>query len=375
MRQSFSSTKPRLNSTPRSKRRPRKKALASKGLLVHVRHTGRVLAHKHTSYPLLGMLFILVGTVMFLNSMLVKADISTSDTYSVHGIVPGVAPISPAVITSPVEGALFTTPFIQVNGSCPINGGYIKLYRNGLFSGAANCHQGSFTLEIMLVDGKNTLQAKVFNQADLPGPDSTQVSVYYGPKVTSSTVHSSSPSSNGTSTPPIRTNQVGSPAPLIISADYSYQGYYTNQQITWSLGIIGGTGPFLTHVDWGDGSDSTQKQASDGQLDLTHTYTRRTPKQVEYIIKITVTDADGNIAFLQLATLVAVPGTKSIATVTGYSNPPGSSSLEKLLKHIASYAWPTYTAACVILLAFWLGEQREFSILHGSVRTIKHMRH
>jgi hypothetical protein len=356
--------KPRFSSeSQRTKKPSRKRAPAKQPLFAHIRHTGRMLSYKHTSYSLIVLLLFMVGVVMCLNSALATADITTSDSYVVHGKILGVAPTSPAVITSPVEGTIFSEQLIPVSGTCPQSATYVKLYRNNLFAGVALCHEGTFSLQASLVLGKNTFKLEVFNISDLQGPDSRPLSVYYGtgPEGVSSTVN------NG---------NVGAPAPLNINADYSYRGYYINQELTWTMGIAGGVGPFITHVDWGDNTDSIQKQDGDGPLTLTHIYTRHGGDRMTYIIKITVTDAAGQAAFLQLATLIAVPGVNGFGIVTGSSTPsgPGLSSLQHTITRIAKYAWPTYLVTVIMVVSFWLGEHREFIILQGRFRFVKRLR-
>ncbi len=88
-------------------------------------------------------------------------------------------PSSAAEITYPVTNVHFTASTLTVLGTCPSNT-YIELYRNGSFSGLANCGPGVTTYQIVtdLSVGSNTLYTRVFNVTDNEGPQSTQIIVW-----------------------------------------------------------------------------------------------------------------------------------------------------------------------------------------------------
>jgi hypothetical protein len=354
--------------------------LAKRPLLVHVRHTGKLLPHSTTSYPLLTFLVLMVGVLMAVCSSMVTADNPgpMSDYYVVNAVVPGTAPSSPAVITSPVDQDRFSNVPITVKGTCPQYATYIKLYRNDFFSGAALCNQGEFTLQTDLFPGANQLKVHSYNPADIEGPISAPVKVYYNVPVQSSGNTGTSTGNSGTNTGSSSggsTSHAGSvpaPTPLVISADYLYRGYYVNQKIDWKFGISGGAAPYSIHYDWGDGKDTIIRQTSSGVLNITHTYTSPVTKKTAYIIKITATDAQGNSTFMQLVVLIAVPGTHGAGVVTGFGNNPLMP--KDIIERFVPYAWPTYGITLLMLTSFWLGEHREFNLLRNHLRSPKRFR-
>ncbi len=105
---------------------------------------------------------------------------SAADSYDVNAIVAAALPTSPAVITDPVDQTHFTTTPITVTGSCQQNS-YVKLDRNGVFSGSAVCGSGqtSFQITTDLSPGSNTLLPQIYNLTDQAGPPSTPITVWY----------------------------------------------------------------------------------------------------------------------------------------------------------------------------------------------------
>jgi hypothetical protein len=397
MKRSVTAPKKRTSSVAAAKKRPikagltrppshqrsnrsSKSKLPKRPLLVHVRHTGKLLPHSATSYPLLAFLVLLVGVLMVVCSSMAAASNPgpVSDSYVVNAVVPGTAPSGPAVITSPVDQDRFSTVPITVSGTCPTNAAYIKLYKNDFFSGAALCNSGQFSLQTDLFPGANQLKARVYNGADIEGPVSAPVTVYYDLK--DFVIQQPSNTSSGI-TNPVNTQVKGSasqagsvpaPASLIISADYLYRAYYVNQQIEWQIGLSGGVPPYSVHVDWGDGKDTIYRQTTEGKLSIEHTYSTPVSKKTAYIIKITATDSEGRASFVQLVVLVTTPGAYgSVATSgnTGSTNTPLG-----FLERFVPYAWKIYGVTMIMLISFWLGEHREFNLLRNHLRSPKRFR-
>jgi hypothetical protein len=102
----------------------------------------------------------------------------------VTGIVPAPLPTDPAVITDPVDEQHFSAQPIMVSGTCPEDS-FVKLYRNGTFSGVAQCTVDlTFQIETNLSIGANELDPKVFNFTGQEGPAGTPITVYYDELIT-----------------------------------------------------------------------------------------------------------------------------------------------------------------------------------------------
>lgn len=88
-------------------------------------------------------------------------------------------PASAANITWPANQTHFTASTATITGTCPSNT-YVELYRNGSFSGLANCGNliTSYQIYIDLSLGSNQLYTRVFNITDNEGPKSAQITVW-----------------------------------------------------------------------------------------------------------------------------------------------------------------------------------------------------
>jgi hypothetical protein len=295
-------------------------------------------------YPLVAFLFLCAGFFLVACTFGVSAD----DVLVTAAIkAPPIS--SPAIITSPPDGAHFSAVPITVSGSCPPNAAYIEIFRNGFMGGSAICSGSStFTLQADLFPGANQLTAHSFNSTDDEGPVSSKVTVYYDvPKAPSPAPGQPS----GSSSKP-------SGAPLTLKTAFIYKGYYVNQPIEWPLEISGGTAPYAFNVDWGDGSNSVISRKDAGQFNLNHTYTQPGGYKGNYQIRVQASDADGNYAYMEFFVIVNARSQDIIGSI--YSKPPPSLNN---LRGLLWVAWPAYLTIFLLAVAFKLGEREELIIL------------
>ncbi len=66
----------------------------------------------------------------------------------------------------------------MVSGTCPPSS-YVKLNRNGSFSGVGTCSGNTFQIQTDLSGGANALTAQVYNLTDNEGPAGSSITVYY----------------------------------------------------------------------------------------------------------------------------------------------------------------------------------------------------
>jgi hypothetical protein len=312
-------------------------------LLLPHSHTFKLVHRRHTSYPLAFLMLMIAGVLLFNWT----SAVSGLD-YQVNAKVPAEPLTEPATILTPVEGTVFKEVPIEVNGQCPINS-YVKLTRNGYFSGVALCESdGTFHIQTDLFEGANELQAQDYNITDDPGPVSTAVKVYYRP-----------PAQPKPSTTPAGSSSGGTKTtPLILGSEFIFKGYQIGQTINWSFTLSGGAKPYAVHIDWGDGLSDTITRTEAGEFGVSHVYNDNTSPKSSYTIKVQASDAAGAKGFLQLVTVINVH--PEAATAAGTSTTGLSSPLKNFLKVV----WPTYGLCLLILGSFWLGERREFELLH-----------
>lgn len=304
-------------------------------LIAH-HHSGKLRHHAHTSYAGLMFALLLTGLLLVGSSVATEAAVPAvnpqSGSVGLTGTVRGPAPSQAAVITSPQNGTRTSTIPLTVSGICPPNT-FVLITKNGSFAGATDClPNGTFKLEIDLFVGRNQLVAKVSDALGQYGPDSAAVTVYYD-----------APGFN------LPGSNVG--RQLFLQADTTVVAVSPGQNLTRSVTIIGGVGPYAVSWDWGDGSTSLVSQGIEGVISASHTYDR--PGNYRVIVR--VTDSSGNAAFLQLVTVINGP----VAVV-------GKSSGNGAFPGVLLTAWPLYFLALLMVLLFWLGERKGVSKARNS---------
>jgi hypothetical protein len=335
-----------------------------RGLSPH-HHTGKLIAHHHTSYPALAFL-LLVSTV------LVGAVSNSSSADSQLSLtVLGPPPTVGATIDQPTDGDHTAVNSQTVRGTCPV-GLVVEIYRNGVFAGSTNCDTGGlYNLLITLVPGDNLLVARDADALNQYGPDSNSVTITYDapvptptptPAPTSTPTPTATPNGGGPLTPkptPPATNKptqrpkpVPTPTPrpvpafIIVSGAHVIQGTGTSDPVAWEIQFKQGHTPYDITVNWGDGhQDVTSGYRSDTIL-LKHAYY----KAGTYHILVRAVDAVGRVAVISL--LAVING----APAAAYTRPIDQTS------GLLAPAWPIIIFCGLILLSFWLGERHRLSI-------------
>ena len=155
----------RLKSVKHSPKKTVKKHLLRRKMLIHK----RIMLHPATIFMLLCVGVFLVAWTFrtFAQNVTVTASIFAP------------LPTSSADITYPVDQVHFITSTLTLSGTCPSNS-YVELYRNGNFSGLANCGPGvtSYKLVTDLSIGANELYTRVFNITDNEGPQSAHITIW-----------------------------------------------------------------------------------------------------------------------------------------------------------------------------------------------------
>ncbi|MEK7152975.1 MAG: hypothetical protein AAB834_03445, partial [Patescibacteria group bacterium] len=278
---------------------------------------------------------------------------SYAESYVVTATVPADQLTEPAIITYPSDQQHLSTAIVDVRGTCPAQS-YVKLFRNGNFSGVAQCVNNTFTIRTSLDVGANQLQARVFNLTDSEGPLSSPITVYYDVSAPATPSHPKEP-------PPARPSPTGPPStgPLIILTDYKYQVHYRGDPFEWTLEVRGGRQPYTVIVDWGDDSQSTIEIGEGSPLTITHAF----PEIQVYEPLITAVDQNGAVVVLQLSAVVKEP-------VTGPTSSPFAS-----IQRYLWIVWSVYGVVVLMVLSFWLGEQefaRQFADRRAPRRTRAH---
>lgn len=290
---------------------------------------------------------------------------ATADSYNVTAKVPAPPLTEGATITSPADGATSTVSPITVTGTCP-DSSYVKLTRNGTFSGVAYCAADlTFSITTSLSVGANVLNAQDYNVTDDPGPVTSDITVTYAPPSPPPTPTGSTTSSGGT------TPTVGSvPAPLSLSSDYHFQAFNSGSTFSWSLDLQGGAPPFDVHTNWGDGQTTYMQVPKDETFTISHHYSQ----PGVYPIKVSITDVKGASIMIQLVAFIRL---SALGTI-GQGAASGTGLLPSILSAISSgtnrwliLAWPIYITVLLMAISYWLGEQQMLQhalSVHNSLR-------
>ena len=152
-----------------SSKRPARAAAAGRKTV----HRRRPLHKRILLHPFSVMVLLCAG-VLILGSTFH----GSADSYDVTASVNAPLPPAPAVIITPLDQLHFSAQRITAEGTCP-PASYVKLYRNGVFSGADVCSGNHFQILTYLSPGANSLEAKVYNVTNNEGPSSPPITLYY----------------------------------------------------------------------------------------------------------------------------------------------------------------------------------------------------
>ncbi|HEY4160469.1 MAG TPA: PKD domain-containing protein [Candidatus Saccharimonadales bacterium] len=254
----------------------------------------------------------------------------SAGSYALEATKPQPPPQTTATISTPNDGASFTTSPTTITGLCT-EGLLVEIYDNGVLVGSVNCTTGSFSIQVTLFTGQNDLNAFQYDDLNQSSPDSNHVTVTY---------NNSDFSAFGTL--------------ITLTSNYGRRAANPGETLTWPLLLSGGTGPYAFSIDWGDGkSPDLKSQPLAGEVDISHVYNQ----SGIYKVVVKVTDVNGVTAFLQL---VAVANGKPAGTGTssGSSNNGATVTVTKIVW------WPAAATLVLALPSFWLGRRSELVSLH-----------
>lgn len=301
--------------------------------LSHHHHSGRLRPHQHTSYVPLGIFLLVGGFVLTVFTASAASPPPQSSSVGLTGTMPGKPPTTAATISSPTNQQHFSTSPVTFTGTCPAKT-LVELFKNDIFAGSTPCtDKGTFSVDIDLLIGQNTIIARVYDDLNQPGPDSNIVTVFYDALPPQAS--------------PLTALNFGG-SQLILNTDAVFRGTFPDQELSVPINILGGTPPYALNVQWGDSDNKVVPRGDNSPFRIGHTYT----KPGTYQISLQATDAQGRVAFLTVASIVN--GQPIIAAAT---------SGVSLTKNQLLLLWPLYVGTFAVVVSFWLGERREKRLL------------
>lgn len=252
-----------------------------------------------------------------------------SGSIGLEGRISAPPPTTAATISFPRDGATITNLPVTVTGICS-NGLLVKLFKNNVFAGSAQCTNGSFSIQIDLFSGRNELVARVYDELDQAGPDSNVVTVTF----------------------PFTGFSAGSR--ISLTSSFAKKGANPGQKLVWPITLAGGNGPYAITVDWGDGkTPDIISQTFPGTFNIEHVY----DSAGVYNVVVRATDKDGNIAFLQLVGVANGPLNQSAGSGQSSQDNQATKQTVKILWQPAAISIP------LIFTTFWLGRKYELFTL------------
>ncbi len=286
------------------------------------------------------LLSLVLGLGLALSTMPVANAIGSPDpnqsgTTGLQGTIPSPPPTTAASISVPVNGRTFTSTPITVSGICK-SGLLVKIFSNNIFVGSAQCTSNSYSLQIDLFSGDNSLIARQYDSLDQPGPDSATVTVNFQDA-----------------------NFAAFGQRISLTSNLAKNGAAVGSTLTWPVILSGGTGPYAITTDWGDNSANDVKSVSFvGSIDLTHIY----KSAGIYRVVVKATDSTGASAFLQLVGVGEGEVTQKSGTSTD-----GSGGSDATVTKTKIIWWPLLIMVPIILATFWVGRHYEIVAIHKRI--------
>jgi|SRR5579884_146676 len=299
----------------------------------HHKHTAKLRSHEYTSYLPLFLLLLFVGLALVGCTIATASPGPQSGSVALTGRVPAPPPTTGATISSPSGQQHFASSPITVAGSCPVST-LVEIYKNGVFAGSTPCgSDGKYSIQVDLLNGQDSLIARVYDALNQAGPDSQAITVFYD---------ALPPQAAGLSSLNFSSPQ------LVLNTDAVYRGVFPGHPLSMPVEILGGTAPYALDVKWGDTTSTVLPRGDNLTFYIQHTYQRAGT----YQISLQATDSQNKVAFLTVTAIIN--GQPAIATVANVTKSPAN----KLL-----VLWPLYTGVTAVAVSFWLGERREKRIM------------
>lgn len=236
-------------------------------------------------------------------------------------------------ITTPGNGSSSSTSPITVNGICQTDL-LVQVYNNGVMVGAVLCKGSTFTMQVSLFAGANELTALQYDELEQASPVSNAVTINY------------------TDTSFTAFGQL-----VTLTSSYGRRSAPAGNVLTWPLQLSGGTGPYAFSIDWGDGTKAELKSvALAGVVNIEHIY----KSAGIYTVNITVTDANGVSAFLQVVAISSGKVDSATANATGATDEKTGGTPRVM--------WIPYILLLLLLLpTYWLGRRSMLVSIRGKM--------
>jgi len=280
---------------------------------------------------------------------------ASADTYNVNASVPYEAPTQAATINHVDGGAAVEDVQQTITGTCQIQNPttVVSIWRDGVVLGSVPCVSGSFSVQVILQIGQNSLVAKTANASGIYGPDSTKRTYVVKQPVVVEPLPPEVNQPTTTESHQAATNQ-GGISGLTLTTEAPFDILPATKQATIRVVVGGGQQPYTLQLKWGDGSTESHSLTEPGTYEFLHTYL----VQKTYSVYANVRDVLGAYSEFVFA---VVSGTKTTTNTSGSTS--NSSSAQQTgpwrLAGVVWYIWLILLLGlCFLLYTYWLGYRR-----------------
>lgn len=272
----------------------------------------------------------MVGAIFgLMPSRAYSQSITSSGSVGIQGTVTSPPPALAPIISIPTDGSSYTELPVTVGGICDADL-LVKVFKNGVFAGSAQCQSGSFSMSMDLFNGRNDLIAKQYDLLDQESPPSSTVSVTY---------NDNEPTSTNADRVTLTTN-------------FAKRGANPAEKLLWPIAVSGGTSPYAVTVEWGDGDSSIYSIVAPGEFTIDHIY--KNPGSYTVVVK--AVDVNGRTAYLQLVAIGNGPLSQEGGSSGGSSSSSGDDDASSEPK--TRILWqPAAIMIPFIVSTFWLGKR------------------
>ena len=253
------------------------------------------------------------------------SPVSAAD-YPVNAVVPFDPPVVAAVFDASLDGKTLDGALTTVFGTCEnmTPNGAVVIMRNSVAIGSTTC-DGTFSLQITLLEGANVLIPKTVNASGNYGPDGAAITITLSIPVTPPGPGPNPDPGNG-GVPPNPTVTITSPVSaedqqaanggaennLTAIPTTPFSIIDSSNEVTIQVVVGGGETPYNITLNWGDGSVESRSVSSPGTYLFTHTY----QKNGNYKVQGKVLDARGSLTKFEYAVVSKLLQTQPKKTTT-----------------------------------------------------------
>ncbi len=246
---------------------------------------------------IIALLLLSFGALFAVSGSVNAQTVSEDGSVGVSGVVSAPPPSNAPIISLPNDGASISRIPVTVSGICDADL-LVKVFKNGVFAGSAQCQNGSFSLQTDLCNGRNDITARQYDLLDQESPASGIVSVLYSDNAVNSTASDR----------------------VTLTTNFAKKGTDPGEKLIWPFAISGGAGPYAVTVEWGDGESSLYSLAVPGEFSIDHTF----QNPGSYTVVVKAVDVEGRTALMQVVAIAN--GSLSQTGPNGSTNGSGSGS-------------------------------------------------